>query len=195
MASESDVEIAAACVIVIGAVNRLSKRKKRLWVRPYLQKRSQHSGKVILEDLKKDELAMAKGDLKLDSFRGFVRMSSSDFEHLIGLVGPKIAGNDTNYRAAITVPEKLAVTLRFLATGCSYNDLMLLFRISVPCISKFIPEVLDALVEALKENVKVSINTRTEGYHYQMTGFVVCIPLLLRSPPKGTCQEITLQCA
>lgn len=157
MAPEGDVEIAAACVILIGAVNKLRKRKKRLWVRPYLQKRSHHSGQVILEDLKNDELAMAKGDLKIDSFRGFVRMSSSDFELLIGLIGSKIARCDTNYRASISVPEKLAVTLRFLATGCSYNDLMLLFRISVSCISKFIPEVLDALIEALKENVQVSM--------------------------------------
>ena len=48
---------------------------------------------------------------------------------------------DTNVRNSLTVDDKLAVTLRFLASGASYMDLMYSFRISVAAIAKFVPEV------------------------------------------------------
>lgn len=37
-------------------------------------------------------------------------MFSEDFEFLINLVGPKIQKNDTHFRRAITVKERLSVT-------------------------------------------------------------------------------------
>jgi len=44
-------------------------------------------------------------------------MSSIDFEYLINLSGENISKKDTNFRKAIPVKQRLAVTLRFLATG------------------------------------------------------------------------------
>nr|CAH7743186.1 unnamed protein product [Callosobruchus chinensis] len=49
---------------------------------------------------------------------------------------------------------RLAITLRFLATGDSYSSLMYLFRVSRPLICKIIPEVCACIIEALKEHVK-----------------------------------------
>ena len=82
-------------------------------------------------------------------------MSSQDFELLILKIGPKIYKQDTNMRKAIPVQERLAVTLRFLATGDSYHSLAYLFKISHQLISIIIPEVCLALNDALKEEVKV----------------------------------------
>jgi len=83
-------------------------------------------------------------------------MSPTDFEILINLVGHKIKKNDTHLRNAISVQDRLAVTIRFLATGDSYSSLQYLFKISKQSISSIIPEVCQALVQALKENIQVS---------------------------------------
>ena len=44
-------------------------------------------------------------------------MSASDMEELTLRIRPKIVKMDTKMRPAIPVKERLAVTLRFLATG------------------------------------------------------------------------------
>ena len=84
--------------------------------------RSRHtySGSDILCDLKVENL----------HFRTFCRMSYSDFDTLINLVGPRISKKDTSFRKAIPVAERLAVTLRFLASGDSFTSLSLLFQMS-----------------------------------------------------------------
>jgi len=62
-------------------------------------------------------------DLKLQELSGqykkFTRMTPADFELLINIVDPKIVKRGTILRVAIPFQEKLAVTLRFLATGDS----------------------------------------------------------------------------
>lgn len=54
-------------------------------------------------------------------------------------------------REAIAAREKLALTLRFLATGESYSSLHYQFRISVSSIALIVPEVCQAVYDALKD--------------------------------------------
>ncbi|KAL4720887.1 hypothetical protein ACJJTC_002929 [Scirpophaga incertulas] len=60
-------------------------------------------------------------------FQKFTRMSLEDFEDLLSKVGPSITKNDTQLRKAIPAKTRLALTLRFLASGDSYDSLHFLF--------------------------------------------------------------------
>lgn len=53
----------------------------------------------------------------------FLRMSSTDIEYLINHVGPKIKKEDTAFKNSISVTERLAIKLRFIASGVSYQSL------------------------------------------------------------------------
>jgi hypothetical protein len=52
-------------------------------------------------------------------YKNFTRMSPSEFEFLINLIGEKILKKDTVFRKAISVQERLALALHFLASGDS----------------------------------------------------------------------------
>jgi len=84
-------------------------------------------------------------------YKNFTRMSPSEFGFLINLIGEKISKKDTAFRKAISVEERLTLTLRFLASGDSYVSLQYLFKISKQAISCIVPEVCEALVEKLKD--------------------------------------------
>ena len=62
---------------------------------------------------------------------------------------PYITKKTTHLREPITTEEKLAVTLRYLATGESFNSLMYQYRIHRSTISQFIPEVCKAIYKVL----------------------------------------------
>jgi hypothetical protein len=65
-------------------------------------------------------------------------MYSTDFEYLLQKTGPRISKEDTDWRECIPAKIRLAVTLRFLATGDSYRSHFLL-KISSQIIARIIP--------------------------------------------------------
>ena len=67
------------------------------------------------------------------------------FEMIKTRLEPHLARQATNYRAPISVGEKLALTIRYLATGESYTSLSCQFRVGRSTISKFLPEVCRAI--------------------------------------------------
>ena len=54
--------------------------------------------------------------------QNLIRMFMSDFEKLATIVGLQIAKRDTDFREMVPINERLAVTLRFLATRDSYTS-------------------------------------------------------------------------
>jgi hypothetical protein len=84
-------------------------------------------------------------------YKNFTRMSPSESEFLINLIGEKISKKDTAFRKTISVQERLSLTLRFLASDDSFVSLQHLFKISKQAISCIVPEVCGALVEKFKD--------------------------------------------
>jgi hypothetical protein len=66
----------------------------------------------------------------------------------------KISKKGTAFRKAISVQERLALTLRFLASGDSYVSLQYVFKISKQRVSCNVPEVCEALVEKLIDYIQ-----------------------------------------
>ena len=78
-------------------------------------------------------------------------MSPNRFQHLLGLVSPLISKKDTNMQKVITTEERLALTLRFLATGDSQQSLSFSFRIGKATVSRIMAETCDTIYEVLKD--------------------------------------------
>ena len=77
-------------------------------------------------------------------------MSPERFEHLLSLVGPLIKKNDTNFRKAIPVAERLMLTLRFFASGDSQRSMSFLFLMGKKTVSRIISETSEAIVKVLQ---------------------------------------------
>ena len=103
----------AACAAVIIALiirkRQRRRRKRSIWVREWIRRRHKYGA---YHQLMRELQAM-----DVSSYRNFVRMNASTFETLLTKVAPLIARKDTNMRDAIPPGERLAVTMRFLATG------------------------------------------------------------------------------
>ena len=84
------------------------------------------------------------------------------FNELLAKITPHISRKDTVMRDSISAHDRLCVTLRFLASGCSYKDLMFAFRISVPAISKLVPKVCRALYKTLQKEYLSIPSTRNQ---------------------------------
>lgn len=83
-------------------------------------------------------------------------MTSSDFETLLQIIGCKISRTDTKHRAAIPRSIRLAVTLKYFASGESFTSLMHIFKIYKQSMSAVIPEVCETPIDALKTYVKMT---------------------------------------
>ena len=81
----------------------------------------------------------------IPGFTNFMRMTPEFFEMIKTRLEPRLARQATNYRAPISVVEKLALTIRYLATGESYTSLSCQFMVGRSTISKFLPEVCRAI--------------------------------------------------
>ena len=82
-------------------------------------------------------------------FRNYLRMTPAVFEDLLRLIGPCIHKSGCNVRAPLPAELRLAVTLRYLATGANYHDLMHDFRVAHNTLSGVICEVCKAIYEEL----------------------------------------------
>lgn len=140
MYSQEDALLLASTMLLVLLLRR--RKRRRLWMRPFFKA--------------KDRLSYPN-DILNSGFLDAFRMSNSDIENVLNMVAPLIAKLDTNYRQSISPKNRLLITLRFLASGDSYQSLVLTFKISQQSISCIIPEVCNALICSLRDYIKVSI--------------------------------------
>jgi hypothetical protein len=78
-------------------------------------------------------------------------MSEVEFDYLLSLVRPLISRQDTWMRKSISAEALLVVTLRFLVTGRSLEDLKFSAAISAQALGEIIPETCRAIYTVLKD--------------------------------------------
>ena len=110
-----------------GAIARRKTKKQRVWTSALLRQRCRKGvWASVIPDLQPRPGNRIKG-----SFSNHFRMDEGSFETLLTNVASLIRRQDTHSRSAISPQQRLAVTLRYLVTGCSYTELYHNFRISV----------------------------------------------------------------
>lgn len=135
--------ISAAFIVLKNVKKKREKYRRSIWVKDYLKSRNSR----IMRDLEFNEDVL---------FKNFTRMSKTNFYTLLGIVEPMITKQNTRFRESVPAEMKLAITLRYLATGDSFMSLMYLFKVSKQFISSMLPGVLKAIIEGLQDYVKVS---------------------------------------
>ena len=93
------------------------RRRHNMWVRSWLL---QSEERGVYHNIMAELYATY-----IPGFTNFMRMISEFFEMIKTRLEPHLASQATNYRAPIIVGEKLALTIRYLATEESYTSLFL----------------------------------------------------------------------
>ncbi|XP_025420698.1 uncharacterized protein LOC112690816 [Sipha flava] len=78
-------------------------------------------------------------------------MSKYQFNVLLLKIESNISKQNTHFREAIPPKQKLAVCLRFLGTGDSYQSIAFSFRLGHSIVQSIVFEVCSAIISKLKE--------------------------------------------
>ena len=109
-------------------------RERVIWTRSWIRRREERGAyyQLIRELAVEDAPAFAR----------YFRVVKEKFNDLVGRISIHIQRQDTIMRAAISPGERLAASLRYLATGeLTFSSLESQFRISRTAISKTVFEV------------------------------------------------------
>jgi len=149
MSSEENAIIAIALALSLDEKKKPKKVKKqrRTWTKEWLKNRQQYTHEKLLTELRNFE----KND-----FKNFLRMDDECFDEILNLVNPFIKKQNTSMREAIPASQRLSVTLRYLATGNTFEDLKFISAISPQSIGKIVIETCEALIYCLRNYIKVS---------------------------------------
>ena len=114
-AMDSDDDVVLALAIVADKLcqtngNGRARRRRRTWCRPWLLRRPEYGAyETLLRELQREDHGRG--------VRNFLRMEIPQFEMLCEAIGPSIERANTNMRQSICPRERIAITLRFLASG------------------------------------------------------------------------------
>lgn len=129
-------------------IRKLNRKKRRWWIRDWIKRRpSLGASETIMKELAVEDIEM---------YKNVLRMSEQHFNTLLNKIQPLVSKQTTQLREALPVYIKLQITLRYLATGDSFSSLALLYRVPKTSISKFLPEVLQAIYNVLEDFIQVS---------------------------------------
>ncbi|XP_011858353.1 PREDICTED: uncharacterized protein LOC105555915 [Vollenhovia emeryi] len=118
-------------------------RQKRFWVHPLFQLRRYHGFyEAIFPTL----------SLFGDKFHDYLRITPTQFEELLLLIGPIIAKQNA-IRESIPTAARLALTMRYLATGDCITSMSYQYLVGMTTACNIIEETCRAIWSCLNEEV------------------------------------------
>lgn len=136
--------IIIAIVSDVGEIKR--KRKQRIWMKEWLKQRSRLSHSNLLEELQLSS--------PLD-YKNYLRMDPPTFGELLAMITPLIQKEDTILRDAISPKQRLFATLRYLASGLTFEGLKFETAIAAQTLGEIVIETCEAIIMVLKKYIKV----------------------------------------
>ncbi|KAK7461651.1 hypothetical protein BaRGS_00038600 [Batillaria attramentaria] len=187
--SDDDTSVIIALTTAVVLRRQQRRRARRWWVRPHLtleMKLTHGAYYALMEELRNEDAG---------SLTNFLRMDDGHFHFLLDLISDDIQFADTPMRPCIPPGERLAVTLRFLASGDSYQSLSFLYRIGRTTLGEIIPHTCRMIVKALDKYIKVPNSPEkwqavAQAYNDRWN-FPHCVGAIdgkhvaIRAPPNG----------
>ncbi|XP_035432588.1 uncharacterized protein LOC118271408 isoform X2 [Spodoptera frugiperda] len=121
---------------------RKTAKERKYWVHPILRERfSLGTFQNLITELRSDEI----------KFFNYFRMSITTFNHLLAQISVSINYQNTRFRDCICTEERLAIFLRYCASGCSFKELHYSYRVGVSTISKICKEISSTIWDVLRD--------------------------------------------
>ncbi|XP_063393367.1 uncharacterized protein LOC134678652 [Cydia fagiglandana] len=131
----------AIIAIILDNENERNSRKRRYWVHDMLrQRKSEGEYWNIRKRLLDDE----------EKFYIYFRMPRYLFYYVLNIIEDDIYKRNTRFREAVSPEEKLAVTLRYLISGCSFRTMSSSFRLGESTIRSILKDVCNAIINTMK---------------------------------------------
>ncbi|XP_068231923.1 uncharacterized protein [Palaemon carinicauda] len=126
---------------------KIKVRKKKRWMKELLKKKK---SKFMHKNLLQELLLSAPAD-----YENYLCMNKETFMNLLGMTTPLIQKMDTKLRDSISACERFSSTLRFLATGQTFQELMFTTAISPPSLGGIVMDTCSAICTVLKEYINI----------------------------------------
>ena len=124
-------------------IGRVRRAPRSVWVKPWLVRRPLFGlYENLLQELNREDHR---------AYKNFIRVPPELFMDILHRVGPRIRKNHTNFRPPLEPGLKIAITLRYLASGNTYKSLSYGFRVAHNTISLFIPQTCEAIIQEYSE--------------------------------------------
>ena len=115
--------------------------ERRVWTREWIKRREELGAyHTLFRELAAEDTL---------GFGEYMRMPHAKFLALVEVVGPLLTKQETHMRTSIAPNERLALAIRYLATGETFQSLSFQFRIGKGTVSQIVMEVCDAIYQVL----------------------------------------------
>ena len=132
-----------------------TRTRRRFWVRGwYLHRPVRGQFRLLMDDLRLDDE---------ESFKSFTRMTPETFFSILERIEGRIRKQDTWWREAIEPAHRLAVTLRYYATGNSYQSMHFSWFMGDNTIGNIVRQVSEAIIAEYAEE-KLNCPVTREGW-------------------------------